>query len=513
MYTANKHENQKIVQRDVGEVRDEVPAKKGPKRFRQAELRLLCQRASWRAGASDRLGASGRAGTSGRTGRWNGSSKWVIADSKDSSCGPPEAAAVAALNNYVTSNPKPNSAKTNKKNPIKNPTTKLETSSAETNEKVPIVFFEQLTKNVFLGLETQTGLAWKFAPELVRRALEGVRNSPVKSFCGEQNQREARAASDLLVRLAAILLPANGCLILPLAEEAAPHDSQSLLGVPPNAEGSAEAEKRPAEAQANKFDGAKLLHPLIETLAGCGLCTKPLPVLKADVAALCGARPSLLRQLEAIRVLAHTVGWSRRSEATSTATVTATTSPNIKSNQHPPSASRRATSLFPRPSGPADGKTACSFADPALDLTANAAPATHARTDTEPGRGAGEPESDADATSANCEPEDGDRATDATDATDADDSADPDEGLCGELCVAPLLAAWRALLQSATQPTEAPRLLEAVGLDTASAIKRGMDNAAFACDVPPGALSALVADLRAWLRRTGERRGCHQRQL
>jgi hypothetical protein len=72
-----------------------------------------------------------------------------------------------------------------------------------------------------------------------------------------------------LVRLAAILLPANGCLILPLAEEAAPHDSQSLLGVPPNAEGSAEAEKRPAEAQANKFDGAKLLHPLVEPFFNC----------------------------------------------------------------------------------------------------------------------------------------------------------------------------------------------------------------------------------------------------
>jgi hypothetical protein len=115
---------------------------------------------------------------------------------------------VAALNNYVTSNPKPNSAKTNKKNPIKNPTTKLETSSAETNEKVPIVFFEQLTKNVFLGLETQvkclrcrrrllccrrrrphprphpqTGLAWKFAPELVRRALEGVRSVSMSTSC------------------------------------------------------------------------------------------------------------------------------------------------------------------------------------------------------------------------------------------------------------------------------------------------------------------------------------------
>ena len=33
MYTANKHENPKIVQRDAGEVRDEVPAKKGPKRL------------------------------------------------------------------------------------------------------------------------------------------------------------------------------------------------------------------------------------------------------------------------------------------------------------------------------------------------------------------------------------------------------------------------------------------------------------------------------------------------
>ncbi len=32
MYNANKHENQKIVQRDAGEVRDEVPSKKGPKR-------------------------------------------------------------------------------------------------------------------------------------------------------------------------------------------------------------------------------------------------------------------------------------------------------------------------------------------------------------------------------------------------------------------------------------------------------------------------------------------------
>ncbi len=40
MYTANKHENPKIVQRDAGEVRDEVPAKKGPKM--KAELRLLC---------------------------------------------------------------------------------------------------------------------------------------------------------------------------------------------------------------------------------------------------------------------------------------------------------------------------------------------------------------------------------------------------------------------------------------------------------------------------------------
>ncbi len=43
MYNANKHENQKIVQRDAGEVRDEVPAKKGPKRLLlKAELRLLC---------------------------------------------------------------------------------------------------------------------------------------------------------------------------------------------------------------------------------------------------------------------------------------------------------------------------------------------------------------------------------------------------------------------------------------------------------------------------------------
>ena len=43
MYTANKHENPKIVQRDAGEVRDEVPAKKGPKRLlMKAELRLLC---------------------------------------------------------------------------------------------------------------------------------------------------------------------------------------------------------------------------------------------------------------------------------------------------------------------------------------------------------------------------------------------------------------------------------------------------------------------------------------
>jgi hypothetical protein len=43
MYNANKHENPKIVQRDAGEVRDEVPAKKGPKRLlMKAELRLLC---------------------------------------------------------------------------------------------------------------------------------------------------------------------------------------------------------------------------------------------------------------------------------------------------------------------------------------------------------------------------------------------------------------------------------------------------------------------------------------
>jgi hypothetical protein len=39
MYTANKHENPKIVQRDAGEVRDEVPAKKGPKRLL---MKLLC---------------------------------------------------------------------------------------------------------------------------------------------------------------------------------------------------------------------------------------------------------------------------------------------------------------------------------------------------------------------------------------------------------------------------------------------------------------------------------------
>ncbi len=40
---ANKHENPKIVQRDAGEVRDEVPAKKGPKRLlMKAEPRLLC---------------------------------------------------------------------------------------------------------------------------------------------------------------------------------------------------------------------------------------------------------------------------------------------------------------------------------------------------------------------------------------------------------------------------------------------------------------------------------------
>jgi hypothetical protein len=43
MYNANKHENPKIVQRDAGEVRDEVPAKKGLKRpLMKAELRLLC---------------------------------------------------------------------------------------------------------------------------------------------------------------------------------------------------------------------------------------------------------------------------------------------------------------------------------------------------------------------------------------------------------------------------------------------------------------------------------------
>jgi hypothetical protein len=43
LYNANKHENPKIVQRDAGEVRDEVPAKKGPKRLlMKAELRLLC---------------------------------------------------------------------------------------------------------------------------------------------------------------------------------------------------------------------------------------------------------------------------------------------------------------------------------------------------------------------------------------------------------------------------------------------------------------------------------------
>ena len=43
MYNANKHENPKIVQRDASEVRDEVPAKKGPKRLlMKAELRLLC---------------------------------------------------------------------------------------------------------------------------------------------------------------------------------------------------------------------------------------------------------------------------------------------------------------------------------------------------------------------------------------------------------------------------------------------------------------------------------------
>jgi len=41
-YNTNKHEDQKIVQRDAGEVRDEVPAKKGPKRLlMKAELRLL----------------------------------------------------------------------------------------------------------------------------------------------------------------------------------------------------------------------------------------------------------------------------------------------------------------------------------------------------------------------------------------------------------------------------------------------------------------------------------------
>ncbi len=60
MYTANKHENPKIVQRDAGEVRDEVSAKKGPKRLRRIAAFWTPQSRRFRYSHRRRLDPGGR---------------------------------------------------------------------------------------------------------------------------------------------------------------------------------------------------------------------------------------------------------------------------------------------------------------------------------------------------------------------------------------------------------------------------------------------------------------------